>query len=490
MTVAPTPALAELSDETSLVSLLSQIERARRDDVAVILSQRQRFDGPEPWALLDADRAADDTFVAWHEPSAGLTFAALGTTAAHVLSGPDRMRDATAWCSHIREHHRALESEAQPGPPAPFILSSLAFRHREPGADPGPWEAFGDGLLWVPRVLVASCGGQSWATLFDTLRPDEPAHDVAERLLSRSRALIRRAQPAAATAALATVDATAAERAAWEARAGRAIAVVARDGALSKVVLARAAEHRTPAGHVFDPMATAHALRARHGGCTVFAIGRPGGASFVGATPELLVRVVGQHVETTALAGTAPRGASSDADAELAQALSAGAKDRREHALVVSDIVDALAGHAVGGRAGVSAAGPHLRSLADVHHLETSVAATLKTPGRLWDLVTALHPTPAVGGVPRDEALAWLAAHEDLDRGAYAGPVGWVDAAGDGVFHVALRSALLVGDRALAYAGAGLVCGSSPADEWAETEHKLRAIRSALCVRRATSGDL
>jgi isochorismate synthase len=489
MTVAPSPAVAEHTDETSPASWVSQIERARRSDAPVILSQHLRVSGADPWSWLDADRAADETFVAWHEPSAGLTFAALGTTVARVLVGPERMAEAAAWCSHVREHHVALDSETPPGPSMPLIVSSLAFRHREPGADPGPWEAFGDGLLWVPRVVIASCAGQSWATLFDCLLPDEPAHDVADRLAGRRTALSRRAQPPVATAALVAVDATAGERADWEARAGRAIAAVERDDTLSKIVLARAAEHRAPADHVFDPMATARALRARHSGCTVFAIGRPGRASFVGATPELLVRVAGSHAETTALAGTAPRGGSPDADAALAAGLSAGAKDLREHALVVSAIVDALADHAVDAEASVSAAGPHLRSLADVHHLETSITAALKSPGRLWDLVSALHPTPAVGGVPRDEALGWLAEHEALDRGAYAGPVGWVDAQGDGVFHVALRSALLIADRALAYAGAGLVRGSSPADEWAETEHKLRAIRAALCVRRATPGQ-
>ncbi|MEZ4268427.1 MAG: isochorismate synthase [Myxococcota bacterium] len=487
MTVAPSPALSEHADEAALASLSAQIEQVRRPGAAVLLSVRHRLSAAEPWAWLDPERTADETFVAWHEPAADLTFAALGTAASHLLTGPARLADAAAWCSHVRELHHTLGDKDDSAESAPFILSSLAFRHREPGALPGPWADFGDGLLWVPRLLISTQGGQTWATLHEPIAAAESTRDAAARVLSRQAALARRPNPAPASALLGLGEPTAAERGDWEARASRAIAALERNDTLSKIVLARASEQRAPAGHVFDALATARALRARHSGCTVFAIGRPGGATFVGATPELLVHVAAEDATTAALAGTAPRGASPDSDARLASALSAGKKDLREHELVVSAIVDALAQHARDHAAGVVAAGPHLRSLADVHHLETSITASLKSPGRLWDLVTALHPTPAVGGVPRDEALAWLAAHEGLDRGAYAGPVGWVDSAGDGVFHVALRSALLFGDRALAYAGAGLVSGSSPADEWAETEHKLRAIRSALCVRRATA---
>jgi isochorismate synthase len=476
MTLATSPAPSEHADREALAVA---IERARRADGPSLIRSRQRLPDGEPWSWLDPERAPEATFLAWHEPSADLTFAASGAAAAVSLRGPERMEAAARWCSQMREHLVDLDGPS-PAEPRPLILSSLAFSARDPAGHAAPWAAFGDGLLWVPRVLVSAHAGQCWATCHDILRADEPAAAAAARITALRQALARRLSEASAGPAFAAAPPTERERDGWQRLAAEAIAALRGDGSLSKIVLARATAHRAPAGHHFDAMATARALRSRHSGCTVFALGRPGGATFVGATPELLVRVSGRAAETAALAGTAPRGDSPAADAALAEALSAHAKDRREHELVVSAIVDALRPHSPGA---VRAAGPHLRSLADVHHLETSIAASLKSPGRLWELVGALHPTPAVGGVPRDAALAWLADHEGMDRGAYAGPIGWVDAAGDGVFHVALRSALLAGDRAIAYAGAGLVSDSCPEDEWAETEHKLRAIRAALCVR-------
>ncbi|MCB9730641.1 MAG: isochorismate synthase [Deltaproteobacteria bacterium] len=465
--------------------MAARIELRRRPAEPMFLSLAVRLEARDPWCWLAREAATEETRLAWHEPTAGLSFVAQGTAGAILLRGGGRIRDAAAWCSFIAEHHVWLGPGERPPQGEPLVLASLAFRPRGPGEDPGPWAAFADGLLWVPRVLVSARGGETWATFHERLGAHEPARAAAQRLLAGRQRLLPRGPGGGSDGSFDVTAATVAERRDWERRSSRAIAALEGDGALSKVVLARAAEHRAPPGHIFDPVATAEALRARHGGCTVFAIERPGGPSFVGATPELLVRVRGAWAETRALAGTTPRGADATADAALARTLVAAAKDRREHELVVSALEEALGAHA---RGAVSVAGPRLRSLADVHHLETAISAELDRPGRLWDLLEALHPTPAVGGVPREAALAWLAEHEGLDRGAYAGPIGWVDTEGAGVFHVALRSALLMGDRALAYAGAGLVPGSSPAGEWAETEHKLRAIRAALRVRAASGG--
>jgi isochorismate synthase EntC len=329
MTVAPSPAVAEHTDETSPASWVSQIERARRSDAPVILSQHLRVSGADPWSWLDADRAADETFVAWHEPSAGLTFAALGTTVARVLVGPERMAEAAAWCSHVREHHVALDSETPPGPSMPLIVSSLAFRHREPGADPGPV----GGLRRRPALGPARRHRVlRWPVLGDALRLPPPRRAGPRRRRpprwSPDRALPPR-QPPVATAALVAVDATAGERADWEARAGRAIAAVERDDTLSKIVLARADRSTAP------PRATSSTRWPRRARCargTPAARSSPSGgragASFVGATPELLVRVSRLAPPRPPRSpGPRPAASSPAADAALAAGLSAHAKD-------------------------------------------------------------------------------------------------------------------------------------------------------------------
>jgi isochorismate synthase EntC len=164
---------------------------------------------------------------------------------------------------------------------------------------------------------------------------------------------------------------------------------------------------------------------------------------------------------------------------EAAAQLLASAKDRREHELVVSAIRDALEGM----RSDIDApAEPVVRTLRHVLHLHTPIRAVLSEPHHVLELVAALHPTPAVGGTPTPYAIDWIKHHEPVARGWYASPVGWFDLDGDGEFAVAIRSGVIVGDRAHLWAGAGIVAGSDPDKELAETELKLRAMLGALGV--------
>jgi isochorismate synthase EntC len=189
--------------------------------------------------------------------------------------------------------------------------------------------------------------------------------------------------------------------------------------------------------------------------------------AYAGASPELLVRKRGSIVNARPLAGTGV-----DPDALLRSR-----KDAHEHALVVDAVIDAL------GRScrDVRAAGPAPVELADVSHLATSVTARTRSEATsIADLVAALHPTPAVGGTPRDAALALIDALESEPRGRYAGPCGWIDRHGDGEFVVALRGADIAGTRAVLHAGAGIVAGSDPDLEWTETQQKLTPMLQAL----------
>ncbi len=279
------------------------------------------------------------------------------------------------------------------------------------------------------------------------------------------------AAPPAHGARSATADvASTGPSAHWIATVERATAEM-RAGALRKVVLARTEARRAPDGAQFDATETWLALRAANPQSFTFAA-HADGRAFVGASPERLATLSGDTLLTEALAGTAPR------DSDPARLL-ASEKDRDEHALVVAEILAGLAPHVVPESVECPAT-PGLRALPRLWHLHTPITARLRPGATLADVVLALHPTPAVCGVPRAAAAAFLSAHEGFDRGPYAGPVGWVSDAGQGSFAVGIRSALLAGAEATLYAGAGLVSASEPAAEWRETALKLQTVDEML----------
>jgi isochorismate synthase len=244
---------------------------------------------------------------------------------------------------------------------------------------------------------------------------------------------------------------------------------------LRKVVLAR--EVHAAASREMDVFETLRHLRAAHRDCFVFGYWR-GARAFVGATPERLVRLDGRDVRASSLAGSAKRGASPEADAAHAAALLASPKDRAEHAAVRDALRDGLDELCDDVRAPDE---PSLLTLRHVHHLHTAVRATLRRGHSLLDVVARLHPTPAVGGTPREAALRFIRDHEQLDRGWYAAPIGWVGRQG-GEFAVALRSAVISGCAATLIAGCGIVADSEPELELAESELKLRPMKAALAV--------
>jgi isochorismate synthase len=248
-----------------------------------------------------------------------------------------------------------------------------------------------------------------------------------------------------------------------------------RAGDLRKVVLAR--EIRVEAGRPLEPRLLAARLRAVDPDAYTFIAPTAAGV-LVGASPELLVSKHGSEIRSNPLAGSAPRSGDPSEDRRSARALEASAKDRDEHEIVVESVAETLrpfCAELTWDRE------PVLLSTANVWHLSTRFRGTLRDPApHVLELVAALHPTPAVCGTPRRAARAAIDRMEPFDRGSYAGPVGWVDAEGDGEWAIALRCAELAGDRATLYAGAGIVAGSDPAAELEETERKFRAFLDSM----------
>jgi isochorismate synthase len=389
----------------------------------------------------------------WEQPAEGRYRVGVGSAACLKVSGPERFREAEAGA---REIFSRIAWEG-PGPRIAQLVGGFAFAPAKvPG---GLWQGFPDGELRLPELAYwqengASvrdvCVGSRWAALSPrALALGHPVRGVVEIGNGGAEPYVERVQR---------------------------ILEGIRAGTLRKVVLAR--EVHVTAGAPIDPVAWLVALRERFPTCTLFAVGE-GDAVFLGASPERLVRVQGDRVSTAALAGTAPRGASRAADTALGEALCDSSKNAAEHDIVVRYLQEALADCCDDVEV---AREPVLLRTRTVQHLCTELAARRRKaePVSILELVRRLHPTPAVGGAPGEAALRWLDENESIERGWFAGPVGFVQSDGNGEFAVALRSALARGRSATAWAGAGIVARSQPLAEFTETELKLRTVLGPL----------
>jgi isochorismate synthase len=256
----------------------------------------------------------------------------------------------------------------------------------------------------------------------------------------------------------------------WCALVERATKAMA-GGTLHKVVLARQID--IDADRPIDRLAVLERLRSAYPGCHVVSVD-----GFVAASPELLVSVTGDIVRSHPMAGTAPRGGDPTTDQRLAASLLASAKDRQEHQITIDMVHDTLLPWC---SYLDYEAEPSVVAVANVQHLATLVEGRLSQPApSVLELVAALHPTPAVAGWPRDEAVEWIDENEGFDRRRYAGTAGWVDAAGNGTWAVSIRCAEIDGPAARVWAGNGIVADSDPSTELSETRSKLQALLSAI----------
>jgi menaquinone-specific isochorismate synthase len=350
----------------------------------------------------------------------------------------------------------------------PRFVGGAAFT---PGAaDQAPWQGFGDAWFALPRWTYVHDGNRAFLVLaVDATAARDHGRWRDELAIHRAAfatAFVARPQPPLA-------ELHPADAARWHTQVTEITDAIAH-GTCSKIVAARTCSVAL-AGRVRIAELLS-ALDDRHADCVRVMIKPPGAGALVAATPERLVQRDGNVVRCDALAGSI----SSEGDLEEAtQALLASAKDRREHAIVVDAVRAVLEG--AGGIVDAPAE-PTVRALRHVLHLYTPFRAELRAPRHVLDLAARLHPTPAVGGTPSDVAAAWIEAHEPAARGWYAAPVGWFDLDGNGELAVALRSGVIDGDRAHLWAGAGIVAGSDPDRELAETEIKLRAMLGALGV--------
>lgn len=481
----------------------------------------------------------------WEQADLGESFCSWGAVDETESAGRRRFEDVRIWSESVRSRIHWLGAPRSGA--APLFVGGFGFDEASSASQ--DWKAFPAARFVLPAVLgERGPDGARWVVLA-RLEPGVSAGAIELELAARleqarstqaitggdtlEEGRLPRAGSGRDLRADALVDASEAGpgRLPGEAsgpevrvRSDRAHGVYAAQvehalaeigtGRLQKVVLARALRVQTE--EALDVPGFLERLRELYGSCVLIAMGR-GEDTFLAATPETLVRLEGRRLTTAALAGSAPRGRTPDEDRTLGEGLCSSAKDRAEHAHVVDALREGLAPFCTSLEIPAT---PRLRPLFGIQHLETRIAGRLREdachgPDRpapasttsageadrapdILDLVRALHPTPAVGGVPGPAALDWLRRFEGLDRGWYAAPLGWLDGEGGGDFRVALRSTLIrnrpdgrradgsraqhdeIGCRAWLYAGAGIVAGSQPAQELAETRLKLRALLAPL----------
>lgn len=387
--------------------------------------------------------------------------------------GRERFREVA---TRLRELSRSAQTGDLGGLPpgvGPVFCGGFSFA---PGGGRGPeWGAFAPAQLVLPELALVRRGREAWLTLSVLAQGDEDPDALVERAERRLASLTPAAMPLIdPDPAQAARVASAAPPEHYEGAVARAVELIGREEDLRKVVLAR--EVRVHASREIDPAAVFGALRDVFPSCFVYCAGTPDGA-YVGASPELLVRRDGSRAQTVALAGTTRRSADPSVDDHLGEQLLHSAKDREEQQIVTARIEETLRPVAVWVAA---AEEPGLVKVQNVQHLATPIRAQLRDPLPAVELAGLLHPTPAVGGEPCERALALIPELEGLDRGWYAGPIGWTDLAEDGEFCVGLRGALVRGRVAHLYAGCGVVRDSVPSAELAETEIKLQALLPLL----------
>lgn len=345
------------------------------------------------------------------------------------------------------------------------VRAFTGFSYDADGGVSTEWDGFASASAVIPVISIVKNGGRR---LVVVVPPGQSAAHIVGQLLE----LASPDWPATGR----TTDLSIESRPApshWEAAVANTVEAI-NHGDVGKVVLARSVMVTSDESYVaFDLVAR---LRSAYPACYIFGW-QEGEAAFVGASPELLAERSGMTVRSHPLAGSAPRGRNEEEDRSLGELLMASSKDRHEHSFVVSDINDRLgyiATDIVADRA------PSLRKTTHVQHLSTEVRASLREPRSVLEVAGYLHPTPAVGGSPREESSLVLAKEESIDRGWYAGGIGWVDADGTGSIAIALRCALIRSTTAWLYAGAGIVADSDPSAELEETRLKLRTMMSLL----------
>lgn len=452
-------------------TIRSGIEQAREQSRPVLVSEVLRLGKTDPLYFFASgrERYFGERFF-WKDPEAGFCLAGLG-----ICWRVRSDRGAGRFAQVKDEWKRCTESALVVGDhgvsgTGPTLFGGFSFDPLKEKT--GLWSRFGDALFYLPKYMLTARGGEAYLTTNVICSPEDDlsllaqVHDELRRLLAESRNEPVLTEPTGPDVVEIAPDA-------WR----ESVRQVVRDftgSGLRKVVLAR--ELRLSfADSVQVEAVLAHLLR-EHGDSFTFAFESEGDC-FLGASPERLVKKDGTCVFSTCLAGSIGRGATPEEDERLGNRLLNDPKNLIEHQYVVEMIRSAMQETC---DSVILPPKPQLMKMKYIQHLYTPVVGTCRAGTSLLDLVERLHPTPALGGSPRQAAVEKIREVEKLDRGFYAAPLGWMDYRGSGEFAAAIRSGLIQGTRASLFAGSGIVADSVAEDEYLETSIKFRPMLAAL----------
>jgi menaquinone-specific isochorismate synthase len=444
------------------------------------------FDIPpvDPLVVLDRLAPTGDRHFYLEHPADRAAVVGFGTALCYETSGLDRFAQARRfidqWLSDLQSYSEVNPAAGQEGAQwARFFCAFTFFAATARGAK------FPAAAVVLPQWQIVRQESQGVLTLNYVLSANTDIGTLIETLAQQLRSIERLSRqpwpggsshclgrPVPFPQGLVQPDWAAGEQ--FRSAVHRALGHMTQYP-VEKIVLAHALDWVSPCP--LQPIASLGQLRQRYPDCHLFSLSHGQGKTFIGASPERLISLTQGQLVTDALAGSARRGATTEEDAILAQQLLGNPKERGEHRLVVDFLTQRLQ------EAGLRPQYHHrpgLRRLSNIQHLHTPIRAAVTHRTHPLQIVEALHPTPAVAGVPTRAACDQILRFEDFDRDLYAAPLGWVGANGDSEFIVGIRSALIAGTCARLYAGAGIVAGSDPNREWAELQLKFRALGESL----------
>ena len=473
----PPPSFCD--ESTDLLPFFKQaIEQAAHSSKSVFASVTIETSYSDPLAILEEIHQTDEPICYLEKPSNEFSIACADFVVEASFEGSNRFEQAKVWGSSIFNRTIVAGDHINPGT-GPTLFMTATFEDEKDKDSSLP-----SLQVFLPRWQVLRKGGSHFVIMNARL----DGHSDPKRLTADFANSVKRIKGM-------RPDFTKPKKSGlvelghpveefdYERAVGQALEQI-HSGKISKVVLARKLTYATSSP--LRPFYIAHALRERFPECFTFCLSTPGQGIMVGATPETLAKTSGVSLETEALAGSAPRGFSAGKDAHWGKTLLGREKDLREHQLVIESIKRRLSSI---GLNDCEEGKSRLLRLANLQHIRTPLRAKLPLGVHPFDALSALHPTPAMGGTPRKSALALVRNLEGSPRGWYSGVTGWLDSKGRGEFIVPIRCGKIMPDSLTLYAGAGLVEGSVPKQEKIETDWKLQAMLEVITGKTTLPGE-
>lgn len=468
--ITPTEFIEAL-DSPSFTEFLKEIQKSSKPLLSVTLP----IAAIDPLAALELNEEYEQRFY-WDHPENDISISAAGSIKELKSTGKERFSDISDQTRIMKDEIDAYTA-IKHSMAGPLFLGGYSFSDHNVGKI---WKRFGGARFVLPEWMIIRNGNLHLLTLTidrTSNTPDEIYQEIISRItefLNLSGKLQNRVRREPTKTSILCTLQSLEDKQRWIKKVDRAKELI-HSHTFEKIVLARSVEVESRHKPVFTLLT--HQLRQKYPECFNFMIQKDRETAFIGATPERLASFRNRVFKTEGLAGSTSRGRSAIEDEVLADSLLTSSKDREEHQYVVKAIQENL--EPLSDRID-HPRNPQIKKLNNVQHLFTPITASIKKGIQIHDLIQELHPTPAVGGFPRREAVSHIHEIEHLDRGWYAAPIGWFNLNGCGEFAVAIRSALLHRNRATLYAGCGIVSDSDPEKEWHETLLKFKPMMDSL----------